>query len=197
MTSLFDTTIQHSGWAASNFHDGGWVDRSPPVATGLIAGSAWASSLNGLAIDMAIRLVEVGGPEDTPLWFNIHTVGPIQVASAQPGYVVGPNTRLWSYTRVPLSNQQILWRCVISDLATTPPPSSPPCQYGTQIKAGTPVNLPVTLEIVQQIFAAVSAETVVPLFVPVIGFNLAVGDLCSRQPLPFPVLSGNPGLNSL
>jgi hypothetical protein len=164
-----------------------------------VAGSYWAHSLNGLAIDQSIELVEGTGTPPTVAghWFNTHTAAPISGPTAQPGYVVGPNTRVYSYLRAPHNNDQIIWRLVITDQPTTPEPTSPPCQYGSQLKSGQPFNTYVTLELLTSVLTAVAAPEFIPLFVPLIGFNLVVGDLCNRQPPPMPLLHADPLANSL
>jgi len=128
LTNLFDFTVQHVGWAGANFAAGGWEDWHAPTATGLIAGSYWAQSQNGVALDQALQLVEGDGtpPNSSSYWFNVHTAAAITGPTGQPGYLITPSTRAYTYTRVPHSNDAILWRAVISDQGTTPPPSSPP-----------------------------------------------------------------------
>jgi hypothetical protein len=128
MTILFDRTVQHLGWFGATFADGGWADYGPPLITGLVAGSYWAQSLNGVALDQAIYLVEGDGSIDPalPYWFNTHTANAISGPARQTGYRVTANTRVRSYTRVPHSNDAILWRVLVSDQTSTAPPSDPP-----------------------------------------------------------------------
>lgn len=128
MTNLFDVTIQHLGWSGGSFANGGWGDWSPPLATGLHVGSWRAQSLNGVAIDQAMQFVEGDGtpPAAGGYVFNVHTNGAVTGSMAPPGYLVTPNTRIYTYTRVPQANDAILWRVIVSDQPTTPPPTSPP-----------------------------------------------------------------------
>ncbi len=128
MTNLFDATLQHIGWSGGTFASGGWEDWSAPIATGRVAGSYWAHVLNGVAIDQAAQLVEGGGtrPVSAAYWFNTHTNAELAGPSRQPGYLVTPNTRLYTYTRVSHSNDAILWRIIVSDQGATPAPTNPP-----------------------------------------------------------------------
>ena len=126
MTNIWDTLITHQGWAAPNFQAGGWQDLSIPLFTGLQARSWWASSVNGQPIDMAAAFAEGSNVPTSPYWFNVHTVGPRQGLTIPSPYLVTPNTRLYTYTRVPRSDLAINWRIIVSDVGTTPPPNTPP-----------------------------------------------------------------------
>lgn len=126
MTSLFDATVQHNGWQLPNFADAGWVDSSTPLVTGLVPQSFWVSPLNRQDLDVQLA-IQPSQPTSSSQWFFIrHIADAAQgLITNHPGVVL-PNDRLWIYTRVPQSNQVIAMRAVVSELATTPPPTSPP-----------------------------------------------------------------------
>jgi hypothetical protein len=198
VTTLFDATIQHLGWFGADFADGGWVDWSPPLSTGLVARSYYAQALNGVALDQAAYLIEGNNSDPArPYWFNVHTANPISGATGQTGYVITPNTRLRTFTRVPHSNDAILWRIVVSDQASTPPPSSPPCQYGTRVQTSQPGTILVTNDLILQLLQRVSGTVLNPLFVAVIGRALDVTGLCDQRPPAWVQLQGDPAANSL
>lgn len=199
MTVLFDGTVQHVGWFDGTFAGGGWNDYLRPLATGLVAGSYWASSLNGTALDQAGYLVEGDGAIDPaqPYWFNTHTASPIAGTARQTGYRVTANTRFRTFTRVSHSNDAILWRVVISDQPTTPAPSSPPCQYGTQLQPSQQGSAYITAELIATLLERIGFGALAPLFVAVVGLALDAVGLCASRPPAWVALDPDPTKNSL
>jgi len=125
VVTVFDSTLSHVGWAGGSFAAGGWEDRVPPLVTGVPATSWWWQSLNGIAIDVALQLLDSSGNALTPLWTNTHQVGPLQGSVPSP-VVVTSNARLRVYNRTPSNTNPILLRVVSSDQPVTPPPTTPP-----------------------------------------------------------------------
>lgn len=199
MTTLLDVTIQHTGWLGGTFATGGWNDFFPLTVTGLPARSAWAHVLNGQAIDMAASFRTATDSVIHPYWFNNHTTAILQVPTVPSPYLVPSNEGVNTYTRVPTANAAALWRLVVSDQPTTPAPTPPPCQYGTQISPGNPAAVVLTASLIDLVVSAIAFPELAVFFAPLIGTSFVITQLCGTQPPPFPVLSpdwtqNSPGL---
>lgn len=197
MTNLFDQTIQHTGWAGPNFVSGGWIDLVSPIVSGLNARSYWAQSLNGALIDQAVHFTNAANTEDNPNWFNVHTNSVLQGLTIPSPAVITPDRRLWVFTRTPSSSGVILFRIAVSDQGATPAPSTPPCQFGTQPQGSAPSAVTITTSLLEQIVSAIGHATLATVMAAVVGTTLGVTDLCSAGPPVFPLLNGNPSVNSL
>lgn len=126
MTTLLDVTIQHEGWSTGRFDTGGWSDFFPLTVSGLPIRSFWAHVLNGQAIDMAAAVGSSPTSSNLGYWFNNHTTAVLQGLTIPSPYLVPAGQGIQTYTRVPTAAAQALWRLVVSDQGTTPPPTSPP-----------------------------------------------------------------------
>lgn len=126
MTILFDSTVQHSGWAGPDFDNGGWHDSLSPLVTGVSAQSFLLDILNREPTDVGLYFEDPPGVFLLPPFYNQHVAGTAQGGVSPNPFPVRTTSRLHVYSRVPQSNLQILLRVRIADTVTTPPPSSPP-----------------------------------------------------------------------
>lgn len=196
MTVLFDRTVQHQGWFGGTFATGQWDDPTAPLLTGLSARSFWVASLNGNAIDISLGFTDSAGHRTSPIWVNQHTSGALQGLTIPSPQLITPSTYVDITTRVPQANQVALARFVVTDQADTPPPTTPPCQYGTRPQVTVPPSLILTAEGISGILVAAGFPELAVLFTPLIGLTLAISSLCSQQPPVFPALGPNVTDNS-
>jgi len=126
VVTLFDATVNHQGWRDPLFENAGWQDVVAPLATGLSARSFWVAPINAEATDIQLGLTEGPPPATQSGYFFVLHANVQQQRAISPVYPVTPNTRLHIYTRVPINTMTIAVRAVLSDQATTPPPTTPP-----------------------------------------------------------------------
>lgn len=190
MVVLFDSTIQHTGWQGGTFATGGFNDFISPQATGLVARSFYAEALNRQRTDVGLAFTSGGIFQPTgSFFFNQNISGPASGSTGAFAVTVNATTQLETYTRTLTSSGAIFVRVIVTDQATTPPPTSSPCIYGTQVKPSqigdvilTPDLLTLMLTPLNMIWAAI-------LFVPLQYTVLNTQSLCSQPPPPMPALS--------
>jgi len=188
VVTLWDKTVQHSGWSTSSFATGGWNDFFANTLPGLRPGSLWVSPLNGQATDVGVGYTDSPATGADVLWFNQHinSARQLTLSAAQPPLTASQG--LYVYTRVPQSNQQILVRVVVSDQVVTPAPDVPPCAYGTRPKTTSPGSAILTPDLLQLILAPLNMVWAAILFVPLQFTVLNVSRLCSVPPPPLPII---------
>lgn len=155
---------------------------------GVAAKSYWVSSLNGQATDTACQIVDPQGNVLTPYFLNVQNSGTRSGPAPQPFHVIAPTDRLRTFLRVGQPSYQILTRFVISDQDVTGPPQDAPCQYGTQVKSGSPLSTIITPELVVDIVARTAMSWLAIAFVPLHYTVLDTQRLCSSPPPPIPAL---------
>jgi hypothetical protein len=126
VATIFDTTIQHSGWSGSTFANGGWSDFIPLGAAGQVARSFWGGPINGQATDFAPAFRDSSSGLSQANWVNEHISQPVSGLTIPSPFTVVGSTQLQLFTRVPSPSLQIQVRVVISDTGTTPPPVDSP-----------------------------------------------------------------------
>lgn len=196
MTVLLDATVQHAGWSGGTFANGGWGDHLPFTVTGLQARSYWCQSLNGQQLDQAASFGAFDGQADAHYWFNTHTAAVLSGTTNPSPFPVAAGDHITTFTRVPRSSDVILWRIIVTDQATTPPPTTPPCQYGTQAQSGFPSGVFITAPLIDQVLAPLGLEVLAPAFGVLVGTTVALTELCGSQPPVFPSLNADFTRNS-
>lgn len=197
MTNLFDQTVQGTGWCGPTFAAGECEHVLAPAVTGLSARSFWVSPLNGVATDVSLGFCDAAGNRTSPAWINVHTGGAQTGVTVPSPQLIDPSSRVLLTTRVPGNADPYLVRAIVSDQGSTPPPSDPPCKYGTEAKSGAPGTVILTAETIQAALDVAGFGVLNVLFAPLIGLSLGITGLCSSQPPVFPALSANLTENSI